>query len=64
VIADSRIQYSDSDLVEYRLKEAVKIESIESFIKKLIQHVPPKNFKMIRYYGLYSRRTKKRLLSL
>jgi hypothetical protein len=28
------------------------------FIKRLIDHIPPKEFKMVRHYGLYSRRTK------
>ncbi len=28
------------------------------FIKALIDHIPPKGFKMVRHYGLYSRRTK------
>ena len=30
------------------------IPAIE-FIKLLIQHIPEKHFKMIRYYGLYAR---------
>ncbi|RCV65349.1 putative transposase, partial [Methanophagales archaeon] len=30
------------------------------FIKALIQHIPDRNFKMIRYYGAYSRRTKRK----
>ena len=28
------------------------------FIKRLIDHIPPKEFKMVRHYGLYARRTK------
>uniref|UniRef100_UPI00261E22B1 transposase n=1 Tax=Clostridium sp. TaxID=1506 RepID=UPI00261E22B1 len=28
------------------------------FIKKVIIHIPDKNFKMVRYFGLYSRRNK------
>jgi hypothetical protein len=28
------------------------------FIKRLIDHIPPKGFKMVRHYGLYARRTK------
>ncbi len=30
----------------------------EQFITALIQHVPPPNFKMVRYYLAYSRRRK------
>ena len=29
--------------------------SVEKFIKQLVAHIPPKGFKMIRRYGLYSR---------
>jgi len=33
---------------------------VQEFIRALIQHIPDRNFKMIRYYGAYSRRTKRR----
>jgi hypothetical protein len=33
---------------------------VREFIKTLIQHIPDRNFKMIRYYDAYSRRTKRR----
>jgi hypothetical protein len=33
------------------------LDAIE-FIKKLIDHIAPKGFKMVRHYGLYARRTK------
>jgi hypothetical protein len=33
---------------------------VREFIKALIQHIPDRNFKMIRYYGAYNRRTKGR----
>jgi len=29
--------------------------TVDEFITRLIQHIPTKNFKMLRYYGLYSR---------
>jgi hypothetical protein len=34
--------------------------TVEEFITRLIQHIPQKNFKLIRYYGLYSRKKKLR----
>ena len=34
--------------------------AVHEFIKALIQHIPDRNFKMIRYYGAYSHRTKRR----
>ena len=39
---------------------------MEEFIKRLIVHIPDEQFKMIRYYGIYSRRIKaicKKLIS-
>jgi len=36
---------------------------VQEFIKALIQHIPDRNFKMIRYYGAYSRRIKKDIRS-
>nr|QNO57136.1 hypothetical protein BDIJAAHH_00009 [Methanosarcinales archaeon ANME-1 ERB7] len=33
---------------------------VRVFIRALIQHIQDRNFKMIRYYGAYSRRTKRR----
>lgn len=33
---------------------------MDEFIKKLIVHIPEKNFKMVRYYGIYSRRPKEK----
>ena len=34
--------------------------TVREFIKALIQHIPDRNFKMIRYYGAYSRGIKRR----
>jgi hypothetical protein len=33
-------------------------KKITSFITSLIQHIPPSQFKMIRYYGVYARNNK------
>lgn len=40
---------------EKRIKWYPKF-TVEEFITRLIQHIPKKNFKLIRYYGIYSRR--------
>lgn len=40
--------------------------TVEAFITRLIRHIPDEHFKTIRYYGVYSRRTKgvsKKLMS-
>ena len=43
---DSKIKYYD------------KTMEINEFIEALIKFIPPKNFKMVIYYGIYSRRNK------
>jgi len=60
-IANSRIDryngesvgffYEDHERVRHR-----KIMMADEFISVIIQHIPDKNFRMIRYYGMYSRR--------
>lgn len=42
----------DSDSKEYLTLP------MEKFIGRILSHIPPKNFKMVRRFGLYSRRTK------
>lgn len=32
--------------------------SVDEFIKRLIRHIPEKNFRMIRYYGIYANRVR------
>ena len=61
VIATSRIDNYDGDMVtfHYNRHEDDKLITetlpVLEFIKKLIQHIPEKHFKMMRYYGLYAR---------
>ncbi|MFY9597191.1 MAG: transposase [Dysgonamonadaceae bacterium] len=61
VIASSRIDNYDGENVTFHYNrhedEELVIETIPAleFIKRLIQHIPEKHFKMIRYYGLYAR---------
>ena len=65
VIATSRIDSYDGDSVTFHcnLHEDNKyvVETIPAidFIKRLIRHIPEKNFKMIRYGGLYARHREK-----
>ena len=64
VIATSRIDSYDGEMVtfHYNRHEDDKLvsETIPAldFIKRLIQHIPEKHFKMIRYYGIYARHRK------
>ena len=45
---------------EYKVKRFVMLPAFE-FIGRLVRLIPEKNLKLIRYYGLYSRRTTGRL---
>lgn len=38
--------------------------SVEEFMGRLIRHIPEKNFRMIRYYGLYANAVKNELLPI
>ena len=61
VIATSRIDNYDGDNVtfHYNRHEDNKLVTetlpVMDFINRLIQHIPEKHFKQIRYYGLYAR---------
>ena len=62
-IANSRIDCFDGKMVKFHFtnsddKRIDVVMSVEKFISSLIQHIPPPQFKMIRYYGAYARRTK------
>lgn len=64
-IANSRIYYFDGETVKFHCVngEDIRIDvtmSVDQFITALIQHIPPKQFKMIRYYGAYARRSKRK----
>ena len=64
-IANSRLVSYDGSSVTFWYKDHEGARhfvtmKVQEFIKALIQHIPDRNFKMIRYYGAYSRRIKKR----
>jgi uncharacterized Zn finger protein (UPF0148 family) len=61
-IAESRIMNFDGNQVTYwyedsetKQKKTVAMDKFE-FIRLLLSHVPEKNFKIVRYVGIYSRR--------
>ena len=63
-VANTRLYEYDGKSVTFWYKdhEDKKIYvtmEVEKFIQALIQHIPDRNFKMIRYYGSYGRRIKK-----
>ena len=64
-IANSRIVEYDGFTVKYWYKDNEEKRhhcslSVMKFIQSIIQHIPERQFKMIRYYGIYSRRLKKK----
>lgn len=65
VIALNRIDSYDGESVTFhynRHEDDVYVEKtlpVLDFMRILIQHIPEKNFKMTRYYGLYARYRKK-----
>lgn len=64
VMAESRILYYDGEYVTfwYQRHEDKKLVKecihVYEFIKILIIHIPEENFKTVRYYGIYSKKTK------
>lgn len=69
-IALHRIEEYDGQYVTYRYhdkkdgQEKREKLTVEEFITRLIVHIPDEQFKMIRYYGVYSRRIKARCKKL
>ncbi len=62
-IADGRIIDYDTNKVTFVYERQgvthTVVMDIYEFIHNVIKHIPDKNFKMVRYYGIHSRRSKK-----
>ena len=58
--SDNKVTFYYEDLSNNKEKVEITME-VEEFLSKLIIHIPPKNFKMIRRFGIYSRNIKKEL---
>ncbi|QGP59448.1 IS91 family transposase [Piscirickettsia salmonis] len=63
-LANARMEHYDGNVVIFRYldhktkQQKMKKQSIDDFIDRLTQHIPDKFFKMIRYYGFLSYRTR------
>ena len=63
-MAQSRILNYDGNYVTFwydRHEDGKRVEEtihVYEFIKRLIKHIPDKNFKVVRYYGLYAKEHK------
>ena len=64
-IADSRIINYDTKNVTFIYKRDEKEHTVVmdkyEFIHNVVKHIPDKNFKMVRYFGIHARRAKKRV---
>ena len=69
-IAQSKLKHYDGNEVVFKyLDHTTKTYrkltlTVEDFIKRLIRHIPDKNFRMIRYYGFLSHRLRGKLLPI
>ena len=64
------IDYFDGNVTLYyedlaNNKERVELTlDVETFLSKLIVHIPPKHFKMIKRFGIYSRNVNKEIKNI
>lgn len=71
-LSETKINYYDKEkqLVVFTYKDKVSKTnkqvtlSVEEFISRLIRHIPEKNFRMIRYYGIYANAVKNKSLPI
>ena len=66
-IAEYRIIFFNEKIVKFWYqspdsKKKITITlTLEKFLGRILSHIPPKNFKMVRRFGLYSRRSKNKI---
>jgi hypothetical protein len=69
VLAQTRIKFYDDQSVTFEYHDKAAREHklvtmpVAQFITRLVSHIPDKNFKQIRYYGLYANRAKQEELA-
>ena len=68
-ISIRRIEGYDGEKVTYRYEDHRQGEVHETipateFIGRMIQHLPPKGFRMVRYYGIYARPVREKIHAL
>jgi hypothetical protein len=69
-IADAKLRHFDGNEVTFKYLDHVTntyrnfILSTEQFIARFVQHIPDDNFRMLRYYGFLSNRTRGNLLPI
>ena len=59
-ISDSHVTFIAKDYNDRAIKKPVTLTGVE-FLRRFCQHILPKGFVKIRYYGIYNHTTKKNL---
>ncbi|WP_156286674.1 IS91 family transposase, partial [Oceanivirga salmonicida] len=62
-VSDDKVSFWYEDLANNKEKTYLTLD-IETFISKLLIHIPPKNFRMIHRFGIYSRNVKKEIKNI
>ena len=57
---DGKVTFYYEDLANNKEKVELTLD-VETFLSKLIIHIPPKHFKMIKCFGIYSRNVNKEI---
>jgi len=69
-IAESRIISYDGSFVTFYYEDRLSSQTlyvklpVDEFISRLIQHIPDKGFRLIRYAGIFSARTRSKLIPI
>jgi hypothetical protein len=64
IISDRKLISYDGEYVSFQAKNKRITAKKDEFIKDVLRHVMPPNFKITRFYGLYANRKKKKLVSV
>ncbi len=60
IISEKRIiSYNEKEVTFLNGKKEVRVCETKQFIKRLLKNIPPKYFRLIRYYGFYSNKSRK-----
>lgn len=64
IISNYKLINYDGATVTFQAKGAKITWPVAKFIEMVLQHVPPKNFKSTRFYGIYANKKRKKLIPL
>lgn len=64
IISDRKLIRYFNGLVTFKAKEVIITFPVAEFIRRVLRHVPPRHFKITRFYGLYANKKRKELVPL